>query len=274
VQIDEVGNWSEIKLEIIQKYAVAYSTILSKKKNLHHVYIDAFAGAGVHRSRASGKFIPGSPLNALHVRPPFREYFLIDLQEDKVAALQKLVGNRPDVHILQGDCNVLLLNDVLPKVEYRNFRRALCLLDPYGLHLNWQVVAQSGAMGSVEMFLNFPVADMNRNVFWRRDLDKIDPADIARMNAFWGDDSWTKVVYSTSGNLFGWKEKTGDNAAIAQAFRDRLRTKGRFKHVPDPLPMRNSKGAIIYYLFFAAQQPVAAKIVREIFKRYRIAGEN
>ena len=129
-------------------------------------------------------------------------------------------------------------------------------------------------MGSVEMFLNFPVADMNRNVFWRRDLDKIDPADIGRMNAFWGDDSWTKVVYSTSGNLFGWKEKTADNAAIAQAFRDRLRTKGRFKHVPDPLPMRNSKGAIVYYLFFAAQQPVAAKIVREIFKRYRIAGEN
>ncbi len=42
MQIDEVGNWSEIKLEIIQKYAVAYSTILSKKKNLHHVYIDAF----------------------------------------------------------------------------------------------------------------------------------------------------------------------------------------------------------------------------------------
>jgi len=116
VQIDEVGNWSEIKLEIIQKYAVAYSAILRKKKNLHHVYIDAFAGAGVHRSRASGEFIPGSPLNALHVRPPFREYFLIDLQEDKVAALQNLVGNRPDVHILQGDCNVLLLNDVLPKL--------------------------------------------------------------------------------------------------------------------------------------------------------------
>jgi three-Cys-motif partner protein len=189
VQIDQIGNWSEIKLEIIQKYAVAYSAILSKKKNLQHVYIDAFAGAGVHRSRRSGEFIPGSPLNALQVKPPFREYFLIDLQADKVATLQKLVGDRPDVYILQGDCNVLLLNDVLPKVEYRDFRRALCLLDPYGLHLDWRVIAQSGSMGSVEMFLNFPVGDMNRNVFWRRELDKIDPADVARMNAFWGDDS-------------------------------------------------------------------------------------
>src|SRR2546429_2340660 len=119
MQFDEIGNWSEIKLEIIEKYAAAYSTILSRQKNLRHVYIDAFAGSGIHVSRSTGEFVPGSPLNALNVSPPFREYYLIDLERDKIAALQELVGNRPDVHILQGDCNVLLLNDVLPKVAYR-----------------------------------------------------------------------------------------------------------------------------------------------------------
>jgi hypothetical protein len=46
---DQIGNWSEINLEIIRKYAAAYSTILSKQRGLHHVYIDAFAGPGVHR---------------------------------------------------------------------------------------------------------------------------------------------------------------------------------------------------------------------------------
>jgi three-Cys-motif partner protein len=273
MQFDAIGNWSEIKLEIIEKYAKAYSTVLSQQRGLYHVYIDAFAGPGIHVSRATGEFVPGSPLNALSVSPPFREYYLIDLERDKVAALQALVGDRPDVHILQGDCNVLLLNEVLPKVEYRDFRRALCILDPYGLHLNWQVVSRAGAMGSVEMFLNFPVADMNRNVFWRRDPEGADPADIARMNAFWGDDSWRQVVYSTTGNLFGWREKTGDNEAVAQAFQGRLKRQGGFKHVPDPLPMRNSRGAIVYYLFFAAQQPAAAKIVKDIFNRYRVTGE-
>jgi len=269
MQFDEIGNWSEIKLEIIEKYAAAYSTILSRQKNLQHVYIDAFAGSGIHVSRSTGEFVPGSPLNALNVSPPFREYYLIDLERDKIAALQEPVGNRPDVHILQGDCNVLLLNDVLPKVAYRDFRRALCLLDPYGLHLNWQVLQRAGSMQSVEMFLNFPVADMNRNVLWRRDLHKVDPTDINRMNTFWGDNSWTQVVYSTTGNLFGWPEKTGDNDTVAQAFRDRLKTKAGFKHVPDPLPMRNSRGAIVYYLFFASQQPVADKIVKDIFNCYR-----
>jgi three-Cys-motif partner protein len=274
MQFDEIGNWSEIKLEIIEKYATSYSTILSRQKGLHHLYIDAFAGSGIHVSRTTGEFIPGSPLNALNVTPPFREYYLIDLKRDKVAALQELVGDRPDVHILQGDSNVLLLDEIFPKVAYRDFKRALCLLDPYGLHLNWQVIERAGSMKTVEMFLNFPVADMNRNVLWRRDVDNVDPADIERVNAFWGDDSWTQVVYSTTGNLFGWREKIGDNDTVAQAFRDRLKTKAGFTHVPDPLPMRNSRGAIVYYLFFAAQQPVADKIVKAIFSRYRGAEED
>ena len=64
---DQIGNWSEVKLEIIKKYAAAYSTILSKQRGLHHVYIDAFAGPGVHVAKATGKFVPGSPLNALNL---------------------------------------------------------------------------------------------------------------------------------------------------------------------------------------------------------------
>jgi hypothetical protein len=36
--------------------------------------------------------------------------------------------------------------------------------------------------------------------------------------------------------------------------------------------MRNSKGTIVYYLFFAAQQPTAQKIVSEIFDAYRKRG--
>ena len=82
---DQIGYWSEIKLDIIKEFATAYSRILSRQKTprLHHVYIDAFAGAGVHISKASGEFVPGSPMNTLLVKPPFREYHFIDLDEQK-----------------------------------------------------------------------------------------------------------------------------------------------------------------------------------------------
>lgn len=70
---DEIGPWSEVKLDILKKYASAYSTILSRQ-GLYHVYIDAFAGSGQHFSRTSREMVPGSPFNALIVRPPFKEY--------------------------------------------------------------------------------------------------------------------------------------------------------------------------------------------------------
>jgi hypothetical protein len=45
-----------------------------------------------------------------------------------------------------------------------------------------------------------------------------------------------------------------------------------FAYVPEPSPMRNSKGATIYYLFFASQKPAAADIVTDIFNKYRNKG--
>lgn len=269
---DEINYWSEIKLDIVKEYASAYSTILTAqtKPPLYHIYIDAFAGTGIHISRSTGEFVPGSPLNALLVQPPFREYHFIDLDSGKVDSLRALAGNRQDVSVYEGDCNTLLLQKVFPHAEYRSYRRALCLLDPYGLHLDWQVILTAGQMKSIDIFLNFPVADMNRNVLWRNP-ERVDARQAERMNAFWGDDSWRSVAYDTSRNLFGWEEKT-DNETVAEAFRKRLRTVAGFNHVPEPMPMRNSKGAVVYYLFFASQRPAAEHIVEDIFGKYRNKG--
>ena len=272
-QFDEIGYWSEIKLDIIKEYAAAYSRILDaqEKPSFYHVYIDGFSGAGVHVSKMSGEFVPGSPLNALNIDPPFKEYHLVDLSPEKIDYLKKKVGSRSDVKIYHGDCNEILLKQVLPQVKYENYRRGLCLLDPYGLHLSWQVILTAGQMRSIELFLNFPVADMNRNVLWK-ESEGVDPADIARMNTYWGDHSWRQVAYSTNKNLFGWEEKE-DNETIAKAFQERLRKVAGFGCVPDPIPMRNSKGATIYYLYFASHKPVANSIVNDIFSKYKERGK-
>jgi len=272
-RFDEIGYWSEIKLEILKKYAAAYSTILTAQKSprLHHVYVDAFAGAGVHLSRATGEFVPGSPRNALAVQPPFREYHLIDIDAERVESLRELIGKRADVHLYEGDCNEVLLKKVFPLVQFKDYRRGLCILDPYGLHLDWNVIQTAGQMKTIDLFLNFPVADMNRNVLWR-DPEGVEESQIARMNSFWGDESWRKIAYQTTGNLFGYPEKES-NEVVAQAFHRRLKEVAGFDRVPDPLPMRNSKGATVYYLFFASQKDTAESIVREIFESYRNRGE-
>lgn len=269
---DQVGYWSEIKLEIIDAYARAYSKIITHQTNppLEHVYIDAFAGPGVHKSKTTGQMIPGSPQKALSVTPPFKKYYFIDLDSTKADYLRDQVDNNPNVTVYVGDCNTLLLEKVFPNVKYSDYKRGLCLLDPYGLHLNWDVVKKAGEMQSIEIFLNFPIADMNRNVFWH-DPSGVDPSDINRMNKFWGDDSWRKIAYTSKNDLFGHLEKE-TNKVIAESFRERLRNIAGFAHVSQPLPMRNSNNAIIYYLFFASHKPVAKKIIDDIFDKYAKRG--
>jgi three-Cys-motif partner protein len=271
-QFDRIGYWSEIKLDILQEYASAYSKILAARQNpsLYHVYIDAFAGAGAHLTKEDEKFVLGSPLNALSIRPKFREYHLIDIEPEKIESLKGLIGNRDNVSIYQGDCNDILLEKVFPRVKWEEYRRGLCILDPYGLDLDWRVVSTAGRMKTLDVFVNFPVMDINRNVLWR-DPHSVEAAQVARMNAFWGDESWRNIAYRTDTTLFGHPEKQS-NDVIAEAFRDRLNRVAGFAKVPDPLPMRNSTGAVVYYLFFASQKGAAEDIVRYIFKKYENRG--
>ena len=272
-KLDEIGYWSEIKLDIVREYAQAYSTILSAQTNppLHHVYIDAFAGAGVHISKTTGEFVPGSPMNALLLDPPFKEYYLVDLDGAKAELLRGMTAERKEVHVKEGDCNKVLLNEVFPNVRYEDYRRALCLLDPYGINLKWHVVATAGRMRSIEVFINFMLMDMNMNVLWRNP-DKVDAQQLHRMDAFWGDRSWRDLAYQKSHTLFEILDQKAGNETVAKAYQARLRDVAGFKHVPDPIPMRNTRGAVVYYLFFASHKPVAAQIVEDIFNKYRDRG--
>jgi three-Cys-motif partner protein len=269
-KFDEIGYWSELKLEIVGKYGAAYAKILGATR-FKKFYIDGFSGAGVHISRQTGHQIEGSPARALRISPPFDRYYFIDLNPQKTKYLQKLCDGRSDVSIHTGDCNAYLTTQLLPTIQYVDYKRALCLLDPYGLDLDWEVMLQAGQSKAIDMFLNFPVMDMNRNAIWRGP-ENARKDGIERMNRFWGDESWREAAYveSDQGNFF-FKRKLvkQDNEAIVKAFQKRLKTVAGFEFVPDPLPMRNSNNAVVYYLFFASQAPVAKKIITDIFKKYR-----
>lgn len=172
------------------------------------------------------------------------------------------------VKTFEGDCNKVLLQDVFPEVTYESYRRALCLLDPYGLQLSWEVIERAGKMKSIELFINFPVMDINRNVL-RRDRSRVTEEQKARLDFFWGDRSWSRVCYREDENDLFASEVKVHNDELAEAFRKRLIEKAGFKHVPKPLAMKNSTKAIVYYLFFAAQLVVAENIADSIMESAR-----
>lgn len=268
-QGDEIGPWSEVKLDIVRQYAAKYSSILSSQRDpsFKHFYIDAFAGAGIHLTKERGEFVAGSPLNALWVEPPFAEYHFVELQESKLQFLEEVSADFPNVSIHKGDCNAVLLDEVFPRVRFKKYERALCLLDPYGLDLDWRVIEAAGASHSIEIFLNFPAMDINRNVLRKNEM-KVDAAQEERMTRFWGDESWRQVGRQSKSTLFGDVGEKVTNEQLAQAFRERLKKVAGFPCVPKPCAMKNSRGAVVYYLYFAAHKPVAADIVDHIFRKY------
>lgn len=271
-QYDEIGYWSEVKLHIVREYAVAYSKILDAQPAIkRYLYVDAFAGAGKHISKRTGEFIAGSPLNALLVQPLFREIHLVDLHGGKAGELRKLIGQRRDVFVYEEDANKVLVERIFPRCRYEDFSRGLCLLDPYALNVHWNVLQTAGHMKTIEIFFNFMIMDANMNVLWRNPR-RVQPTQASRMDAVWGDRSWREAAYRKEPGLFEEIEEKGSNEQVAQAFRKRLKDVAGFAYVPEPMPMRNDQGGIVYYLFFASPNKTGARIVEDIFKKYRNKG--
>jgi three-Cys-motif partner protein len=271
VKYDKIGIWSEIKLDIVKEYASAYTKILSSKQWCKgHCYIDAFAGAGKHISRRTGELVPGSPLNALEVNPPFTDYYFIDMDSDRAKGLEELSEENPNIHVYHGDCNDILLRNVFPALGYNSFKRGLCLLDPYGLTLKWETIQAAGELKTLDILIHFPIMDINRNVL-RADLSKAESEHIDRMNVFWGNKDWKEKLYCETIDLFGDTHtlKVEDFTCLAKAFREKLKKEAGFKFVPEPILMRNTTGGPLYYLFFASHQPVAEKIIKDIFMKHK-----
>ena len=270
MKLDEIGIWSEIKLAILREYAGAYTRLLKAKswcKGL--TYVDAFAGAGVHVAKSTGKMVPGSPLNALYVQPPFDRIVLIDMDSEKIQSLQSICGSDHRVELQPGDCNEVLTSKILPTLQFSSYWRALCVLDPYGIHgktLKWATIQQIAKSQTFDMFLNFPLMDINRNTLRKR-LESTATPDIEAFTEFWGGDEWKPKMYQA--DLFGDMSKVGTNRTLALAFQERLSDVAGFKFVPEPILMKNAKGGELYYLFFASHQPVAQNIVEKIFNKYR-----
>lgn len=263
---DEVGEWSELKIRLISGYAGAYSRIIATRSYMKAIYIDGFAGPGRHISKKSGTFISGTPLKILEIVPKFSEYHFVDMNPEKLRELSRQVGGRPDVHVHVGDCNEILLRRILPGMRFETYRKGLCFLDPYGMHLDWRVLEFAGKLGTIDLVLNFPIADMNRNAL-RRDPSKVAAEAANRMTRFWGDESWRSAAY---GGLFEEMPlKLRGNDAVVEAFRERLGKVAGFPFVSEALPMRIPSGAILYYLIGASPKKLGTDIIDDMFDRTR-----
>lgn len=266
---DTIGSWSVDKLDLLRRYLQAYVTVLRKQIWCKgYEYIDAFAGTGKPKSRDEQRYVDGSPGVALGLPYPFTKYHFIESSNWRIKKLQRLQKEFPDrqIAIYSGDCNEVLRRKIVPELRLKSYKRAIAFLDPFGMQLEWNTLEQVARAQTIEVFLNFSVMAINRNVRLRRKED-IAPAVRERMDRFWGT-NWEAELYEEEQTLFGPEtvriRQSGKE--LGQRFQNRL--KEIFPHCTVPVLMTNSKRAPLYCLVFSGHNETGVKIADNIFGKF------
>ena len=111
--LDEIGPWSEIKLDIIRHYAAPYSRIL-KSNGFQHGYIDAFSGPGRHIRKAGGEKVLGSLVENARRKARLK----------RGGGQERLELEQLDLAETLPDEKVLLINDALERFEKVDAQKA------------------------------------------------------------------------------------------------------------------------------------------------------
>lgn len=274
--VDELGPWSVEKLDILSEYLAAYTRIMNAQGWCRgFYYVDAFTGTLTPWDRDNEEYLLGSPLRALETTPSFSGYFFIDIKQGRANRAEKLKSLYPQqkIEVCCGDCNDVLRDMILPKVNRQSARRALVFLDPYGLQVRWETVEALAKVKTCDMFINFPIMGIIRNLPTDREPD---PAAVMAINQVFGDEAWRDGLYTkkraVQGSLFGGAAEP--EICRARDLSERL-TRYYLRKIAalglktsSARIMRNSKNTPLYALLLATPKEAGVKIMNDIFKKY------
>jgi three-Cys-motif partner protein len=274
------GSWTDEKLERLARYLTAYTTAL-KNQRFQKIYIDAFAGTGFRQPDEQSaqmqldlvelkELAKGSAATALEIDPPFDSFVFIEKHRTRFQELQKLADiyptKRDTMTFLQADANSTLAR-ICAETDWRR-NRAVLFLDPYGTQVEWKTLEKVAATKSIDTWILFPVGmgvdrllpnDGEVPAAWRSVLDRM-----------LGTGDWHTAFYSAAqlqGDLLDGPTqgvvKLASPTVIERYFLDRLRS--IFAGVGSRgLPLRNSRGYLMYLLCFACGSPRGARIATSI----------
>lgn len=279
-----VGPWARQKLDALESYLAAYHKVMKNQK-FKLIYIDAFAGAGWSRIRASEQeetgldlqldseqqaaqeeFIAGSPLRALRTGRGFDQYHFFDSDERRTKLLRGLQKEHPDkeVHVKYEDAN-LGVQKLARRFHISPDARGVAFLDPYGPHLHWATVEALANTRKVDVIINFPLAMAINRLVTRK--DEIPENWASLLDKCFGIREWHDLAYDVQTDMFGdERSRKRDDAAsrLLQLYHRRLES--IFGHTVDPSLVRNTNGAPLYYLMWASSNYRGKAIAEHIMR--------
>lgn len=287
------GAWTEEKLDAFAKYVNAYLTIMNKYRDQFGwklIYFDGFAGSGIRQSITHDSELMLDLFNEdmlhqeeINVYQGAAERVLSIEQRgfdynyfiDKDARASELLSGRLQRYskdrVLEFRCSDA--NEqvkIMAKALKRNTAlRALALLDPFGMQVNWESISCLAATHT-DLWILIPTGVIvNRLLDRKGELMHIDT-----LCSFFGlsekeirDYFYKKSVEHT---LFGEEERiikvSQPIKKITELYISQLKT--IFSYVTEePLVMCNTRNVPIYHFAFASNNKTAKKIASQIITK-------
>lgn len=276
------GPWTADKIEIFIKYLKAYLDIMKKNDYFELIYFDGFAGSGEIKTNQKYGLTLGSI--ALRVatfehQHQFDIYYLVDKSQQKIKRLEEkikndAIGTQRNIYCVAEDANTKINSLTTYMRQASAKRKALMLIDPYGLQINWESMEACKGLG-IDMWVLVPTGvGVNRLLVKNGNIDEV---WLERLSLFLGmTQEEIKAFFYTkkqSHTLFGTEEQVLKEAdavhKIAELYRDRL--KNIWQYISEPFPMKvpNTQN-ILYHFIFATNNKSGLKIANDIIGKFLI----
>ncbi len=277
------GPWTEKKLEAFSKYVWSYLTIMKKFPYWKTIYFDGFAGSGTREKQVNAdlmqqlkiteeqeRIYKGAAERVLGLQDlGFDFYYFIDKKETSLNNLKsKLDEKFHDKTIVyrSGDANhqITELAKALKTKDYA----ALVFLDPFGMQIDWNSIAELKDSRS-DVWILVPTGVIVNRLLDRK--GKLEFSD--KLQSFFGLPIEEIKAHFYKENkvqtLFGEEEiitkVSQPIEKIARLYAERMKT--IWKHVTDePLVLKNRSGSPIFHFVFASNNENAKKIAKQIIQ--------
>lgn len=280
-------EWTERKLDALARYLEAWRTIFTgnpKAQYFKTLYIDAFAGTGSRKNpkqeptenqaklfdideelHLPDEYRRGSARIALELESPFDQYIFVEKNRDHAAELKRMIAEDfPSLvercHVWEEDgCQVM--HELCTYQRDWNKWRAVAFLDPYGMNVESELLWRIGKTKAIDLWLLFPLGMGVNRLLKTNGVPHKAFAD--KLTRVFGDTDWENAFYRPPATLDMFPDdparaiKQTDFTAIGEHYMERLRT--HFAGVaPRTKVLFNSRGNPMYWLLFAAANPIGA----------------
>lgn len=262
----ELKDWSERKLNILEKYLDPFTKILGSQNRSKYVYyIDAFAGAGLYGDGSKGSAVRAAELAQQYERDN-KAYRLrcinVEADQRNFTNLQKNTAQFGNLVInLPGK----FVDNVAQVLDQISNSPALCFLDPFGIKGidAWEVIQQIIRRGSpTDFWIRFDYTTLFRLAGFY-DSDAIMAGkNVETLCATYGINDKDTLYHLISGSTIEEKRKNAVNLYLRRLTEEFQQTRG--KGFAAYYPIKSITEQDKYFLVFATGHPKGAIIASEL----------